>query len=97
VGHYDEMSTSRLTWVVLDRLVPPDDEAAARAALIDRDPELRDLVDRGALSEDQAIAALRARESRYRDPDRAVLWRAPAAAAVVLLALLVTLAVLVIR
>ena len=97
MGHYDEMSTARLTWVVLDRLIPPDHEAAARAALIDRDPELRGLVDRGVLSEDQAIAALRARESRYRDPDRAKLWRAPAAALVAILLLLVALAVLVSR
>src|SRR5437660_12796080 len=65
VGNYDEMSTARLTWVVLDRLVPPDDEATARAALIARDPELRSLVLRGVLTEDEAVAALRSREGRY--------------------------------
>ena len=76
MGNYDEMSTARLTWVVLDRLVPPDDEPAARAALIARDPELRSLVVRGVLSEDEAIAALRDRQPRHRDADRSVVWMA---------------------
>src|SRR5947209_17770893 len=71
VGNYDEMSTARLTWVVLDRLVPPDDEATARAALIARDPELRSLVLRGVLTEDEAVEALRSREGRYGDTRRA--------------------------
>jgi hypothetical protein len=65
VGNYDELDTARLTWVVLDRLVPPDDEPAARKALIARDPKLRSLVLQGALSEDEAIDALRARDGRY--------------------------------
>jgi len=87
MGNYDEMSTARLTWVVLDRLVPPDDEPAARAALIARDPELRSLVVRGVLSEDEAIAALRHRQARHRDPDRSVVWMAPAAVLLLLLVL----------
>lgn len=65
MGNYDELDTARLTWVVLDRLVPPDDESAARAALVDRDPELRSLVTRGRLTEDEALEILRARQSRY--------------------------------
>jgi hypothetical protein len=65
VGNYDELDTARLTWVVLDRLVPPDDESAARAALIDRDPELRSLVTRGVLDEAEALEILRTRHSRY--------------------------------
>jgi len=85
------MSTDRLTWVVLDRLVPTDDEARARAALISRDQELQRLVDIGALSQEQAIATLRARQLRYRDPDDSVLWmrRPLIAGAALLFALLV--------
>jgi hypothetical protein len=67
---YDEMSTARLTWVVLDRLVPPDDEATARAALIARDPELATRVATGMLSEDEAIEILRRRQGVIRDPAR---------------------------
>ena len=78
MGNYDEMSTARLTWVVLDRLVPPDDEPEARAALIARDPELRSLVLRGVLSEDEALEALRTREGRYGDSHQT---RTPRAAA----------------
>jgi hypothetical protein len=65
VGNYDEMTTARLTWLVLDRLVPADEEAAARAALIARDPELHSLVTQGTLSEGDALEALRARHTRY--------------------------------
>lgn len=68
------MSTDRLTWLVLDRLVPTADEAYARSALIARDSELQSLVDQGIISEDQAIATLRARQIRYRDPDDSVIW-----------------------
>jgi len=83
------MNTDRLTWVVLDRLVPTDEEACARAALIARDPELQRLVDIGALSQEQAIATLRARQLRHRDPDDSVIWmRRPLVAAFVLIALL---------
>jgi hypothetical protein len=73
VGNYDEMSTARLTWLVLDRLVPSDEEAAARAALIARDPELHSLVTQGTLSEDDALEALRARQrTRYGDHEGAL-------------------------
>ena len=90
MGNYDEMSTDRLTWVVLDRLVPTDEEDHARAALIARDPDLQRLVDIGALSQEQAIATLRARQLRYRDPDDAVVWmRQPLVAGLALLFLLV--------
>ena len=65
MGNYDEMTTARLTWVVLDRLVPSDEEADARAALIARDPELHSLVTQGTMSEDEALAILRARQTRY--------------------------------
>jgi hypothetical protein len=65
VGNYDEMSTARLTWVVLDRLVPSDEVAEARAALIARDPELQSLVAQGVMSDTEAIAALRGRQTRY--------------------------------
>jgi hypothetical protein len=65
VGNYDEMSTARLTWVVLDRLVPSDEVAEARAALIARDPELQSLVAQGVMSDTEAIAALRSRQTRY--------------------------------
>ncbi|MEW6472040.1 MAG: hypothetical protein AB1679_07205 [Actinomycetota bacterium] len=79
------MSTARLTWLVLDRLVPTDEEAYARAALIARDPELRSLVDQGIITEDQAIGTLRARARRLRDPDDSIIWiRQPLAAALVL-------------
>ena len=74
VGNYEELSTARLTWLVLDRLVPPGEEEKARAALIARDPELRALVERGVISQDQAIARLRARQLRHRDPDDSVIW-----------------------
>jgi hypothetical protein len=90
------MSTDRLTWVVLDRLVPTDEEGLARAALIARDAELQRLVDIGALTEEQAIATLRARQLRYRDPDDSVIWmRQPLVASVVLiLALLLVVTIL---
>jgi hypothetical protein len=79
VGDYDEMSTARLTWLVLDRLVPTDQEAYARAALIARDPELQSLVRQGILSDQEAVDALRARQRRYGEHegalgDRYVLW-----------------------
>jgi hypothetical protein len=74
VGHYDEMTTARLKWVVLDRLVPNEDVAAAKAALIARDTELQSLVAQGVMSEDEAIAAFRAREGRHRDPERSIVW-----------------------
>ena len=90
MGNYDEMSTARLTWLVLDRLVPSEEEAYARAELIARDPELQTLVERGVVTEDQAIAALRARELRHRDPDDAVIWiQQPLAVAIGLLFLLI--------
>lgn len=83
------MSTDRLTWVVLDRLVPTDEESLARAALIARDAELQRLVDIGALTQEQAIATLRARQLRYRDPDDSVIWmRQPLVASVVLIVVL---------
>ena len=65
MGNYDEMSTARLTWVVLDRLVPSEEVAAAKAALIARDPELQSLVTQGVMSDDEAIEALRSRQRRY--------------------------------
>jgi hypothetical protein len=65
VGNYDEMSTARLSWVVLDRLVPSDEVAEARAALIARDPELQSLVAQGVMSDTEAIEALRSRQTRY--------------------------------
>ena len=79
VGHYDELTTARLTWVVLDRLVPTEDEAAARTALIARDPELRSLVSQGIMSEREALEAIRASQRRYGSTegavgDRLVLW-----------------------
>ena len=89
VGNYDEMSTARLTWLVLDRLVPSEEEAYARAELIARDPELQTLVERGVVTEDQAIATLRARELRHRDPDDSVIWiRQPLAVCLALFFLL---------
>ena len=89
MGNYAEMSTARLTWLVLDRLVPVDEELYARAELISRDPELQALLDRGHITEDQAIATLRAREFRHRDPDDSVIWiRQPLAVCVPLLFLL---------
>jgi hypothetical protein len=76
-GQYEEMSTARLTWVVLDRLVPADEESIARAALIARDPELQSMVSQGILTEDQAIATIRVREPRHRDPDSSTIWASP--------------------
>jgi hypothetical protein len=79
VGNYDEMSTARLKWLVLDRIVPRDEEAYARAALIARDPEIQSLVNQGILTEDQAVDAIRTRQTRYGDDegiigDRFVVW-----------------------
>jgi len=83
------MSTARLKWLVLDRLVPVDDEPHARAELISRDPELLALYEAGTITEDQAIATLRARELRHRDPDDAVIWiQQPLAVALAVLFLL---------
>ena len=83
------MSTARLTWLVLDRLVPSDEEAYARSALIARDPELLALVERGTITEDQAIATLRAKELRHRDPDESIIWiRQPVAVCAALVFLL---------
>ena len=87
MANYDEMSTARLTWVVLDRLVPSEDVSAAKAALIARDPELQSLVAQGVMSEDEAIAAVRARQPRHRDPDRSIVWIAPAALLLVVVVL----------
>ena len=67
------MTTARLTWVVLDRLVPSGDEDRARSALIARDPELASLVARGDLSQDEAIETLRRRQVSPRAGDRAAL------------------------
>lgn len=85
VGNYDEMSTARLTWVVLDRLVPVDDEATARAALIARDPALASLVTRGVLSEHEAIETLRTRATVHRDSGGRALLVAPAVVLLVLI------------
>jgi hypothetical protein len=79
VGSYDEMSTARLRWLVLDRIVPSDEEAYARAALIARDPEINSLFNQGILSEEQALEAIRTGQTRYGDDegmigDRLVLW-----------------------
>jgi len=79
VGNYDEMSTARLKWLVLDRIVPSDEEAYARAALIARDPEIHSLVNQGILSEEQAVEAIRTGQTRYGDDegmigDRFVRW-----------------------
>src|SRR3954466_817649 len=79
VGNYDEMSTARLRWLVLDRIVPRDEEAYARAALIARDPEIQSLVSQGILSEEQAVEAIRTGQTRYGDDegmigDRFVAW-----------------------
>jgi len=90
VGNYDELDTARLTWVVVDRLVPPGDEPAARAALIARDPELRSLVLRGVLSEDEAVEIFA--ERRGRRPARRRLT--PAVVLLVLLALWLVLRLL---
>jgi len=70
VGNYDEMSTARLTWVVLDRLVPSDEVSDARAALIARDPELQSLVAQGVMSETEAVEALRSRQGGRPSPSR---------------------------
>ena len=45
------MTTARLTWLVLDRLVPTSEEAYARAALIARDPDLHSHLTQGIISE----------------------------------------------
>ena len=79
MGNYDEMSTARLKWLVLDRIVPSDEEAYARAALIARDPEIQSLVSQGILSEEQAVEAIRTGQTRYGDDegmigDRFVHW-----------------------
>jgi hypothetical protein len=84
---YDEMSTARLTWVVLDRLVPPDDEAAARAALIARDHQLATRVATGVLSPSEAIDELRRRNGRYGPSDRTAAVPVLAALVAVLLVL----------
>ena len=73
------MSTARLRWLVLDRIVPTDEEAYARAALIARDPEIQSLVTQGILTEDQAVEAIRTGQTRYGDDegmigDRFVVW-----------------------
>jgi hypothetical protein len=93
VGNYDELSTARLTWLVLDRLVPDGEEEKARAALIARDPELHNLVELGVITQDQAIATLRARELRHRDPDDSVIWIKQPVAVCLALFLLLFLAV----
>ena len=74
MGNYDEMTTARLTWVVLDRLVPPDDEAAARAALIARDRDLANRVATGMLTPSEAIDEFRRRQPHYgpAGPDTAI-------------------------
>jgi hypothetical protein len=79
VGNYDEMSTARLKWLVLDRIVPKDEEAYARAALIARDPEIQSLVNQGILSEEQAVEAIRTGQTSYGYDegfigDRVVVW-----------------------
>jgi hypothetical protein len=73
------MSTARLRWLVLDRIIPRDEEAYARAALIARDPEIQSLVNQGLMSEEQALEAIRTGQTRYGDDegmigDRLVLW-----------------------
>ena len=78
MGNYDEMSTARLKWLVLDRIVPRDEESYARAALIARDPEIQSLVNQGTISEEQALEAIRT-QTRYGDDegmigDRFVVW-----------------------
>ena len=79
MGNYDEMSTARLKWLVLDRIVPRDEEAYAKAALIARDPEIQSLVNQGLMSEEQALEIIRTGQTRYGDDegmigDRLVLW-----------------------
>jgi hypothetical protein len=73
------MSTARLTWVVLDRLVPSDQVADAKAALIARDPELSSYVAQGIMSLDEAVEAFRSRQSRYGDARRPIPWVVPTA------------------
>ena len=73
------MSTARLRWLVLDRIVPRDEEAYARAALIARDPEIQSRVNQGLMTEEQAVAAIKTSQTRYGDDegfigDRLVLW-----------------------
>ncbi len=84
MGNYDEMSTARLKWLVLDRIVPLDEEAYARAALIARDPEIQSLVNQGLMTEEQAVEAIKTGQTRYGDDegflgDRLVLWARRAA------------------
>lgn len=84
MGNYDEMSTARLKWLVLDRIVPRDEAAYARAALIARDPEIQSLVNQGLITEEQAVEAIRTGQTRYGDDegligDRLVLWAKRAA------------------
>jgi hypothetical protein len=79
VGNYDEMSTARLMWLVLDRIVPKDEEPYARAALIARDPEIQSRVNQGLMTEEQAVNAMRTGQTRYGDDegvigDRLVVW-----------------------
>ncbi len=59
--NYDEMSTARLKWLVLDRIVPRDEEAHARTALIARDPQIQSLVNHGLMTEEQAVEAITSR------------------------------------
>lgn len=73
------MSTARLKWLVLDRIVPTEEEAYARAVLIARDPEIQSLVNQGLMTEEQAVEAIRTGQTRYGDNegligDRVVLW-----------------------
>lgn len=79
MGDYEEMSTARLKWLVLDRIVPTEEEAYARAVLIARDPEIQSLVNQGLMTEEQAVEAIRTGQTRYGDNegligDRVVLW-----------------------
>ena len=79
MGNYDEMSTARLRWLVLDRIIPQDEEAYARAALIARDPEIQSLVNQGLMTEEEALEAIRTGQTRYGDDegilgDHLVLW-----------------------
>ncbi len=79
MGNYDEMSTARLKWLVLDRIVPQDEEAYARAALIARNPEIQSLVNQGLMTEEQAVEAIKTGQTRYGDDegffgDRLVIW-----------------------
>ena len=86
-NQYDEMSTARLTWVVLDRLVPPGDEDRARASLIARDPGLASRVATGVLSPSEAIDELRRRQDGYGTGSRAAAVRTLSVLVAVLLIL----------